>query len=873
MKIATTLLLFIFNTIAWGSGSHHHRNINRNGLTQKQAMQRFNRLSNIHYRLHLTLNKTSSHFVGNEIVSFHWKPSTHPLLLDFRGGHIKKLSLNGQASNFTYHGKEVQLSSQHLRPGNNTLQIQYENAYTHDGSGLYRFKDHQDGAVYIYSQFQVFDANHMFPCFDQPDLKATFQLTVTAPADWLVISTMLPDHTDTEHKHKIWHFPRTPKISTYVFSLHAGDYVMWQDTAGKVPLRLFARKSLASKVNAKQWFQITRRGLQYFQRYFDYPYPFKKYDQLIVPNLKMAGMENVAAATFSEQYVPQSTPNADFKMSLNDIIFHELSHMWFGNLVTLKWWGDLWLNESYATFAANEANQHLDPNHYSRLGAFIYNRRRVYQADASVTTHPVIQTIKNTEKSEAIFDQITYGKGYAILKQLQFLIGQKRFKQAIQDYIHRYAYTNTTFLDFIKTFNRHTRENMKQYAANWFQTTGYNEISLKKHCNQGLLSSITLNQFNSPLRRHKTRLGLYANSNSYQSPIATLAVTYEGRHTTVDLSKRHLSCPDFISTNEGDLDYAQPRYSREQLQFLEHHLQLLPPLIKAHTIFSLYTLMKQSKSLTPISINSIFIKQIAVEQNRLLLKMLLGMQRASLAYFPTRLDRMRRKIENTTTRILWSRLNNPKTIDAIRPLLFDYYMQSNSPKQISNLKKILSQKIQLPHFKLTRNIKWKIIAKFVQGNVAGGLKLAQNELNKKRTYYNNNIYLSILASQPSIANKKKWLKVITSRDSKYDLTQKEFIMNGLFPDSQNALKTQLLHTIASSYIKLAKSQSNRLAIAFASAVKPTACTLSSANIITKLLQNPEMNNPSVRKKLTQDKEWVQQCLKIQNFMNASRSRR
>ncbi|WP_281640033.1 M1 family aminopeptidase, partial [Leptospira selangorensis] len=234
------------------------------------------------------------------------------------------------------------------RCGNNILSIAFKTPYTTTGNGLHKFIDPDDKETYIYSQFEAFHANKMFPCFDQPDLKANFTLHVTAPKQWKIISTTIPitqpiPNNSGENSHS---FPESKTISTYVFSLHAGPYQVWEDKFESIPLRLFVRKSLAKYVDPKDWFAFTKEGFAFFNSYFGIPYPFEKYDQLIVPEFNFGAMENVAAVTFSERFVSRSPMTRSQRETLSDVILHEMAHMWFGNLVTMKWWNGLWLNES-----------------------------------------------------------------------------------------------------------------------------------------------------------------------------------------------------------------------------------------------------------------------------------------------------------------------------------------------------------------------------------------------------------------------------------------------------------------------------------------------------------------------------------------------
>lgn len=402
LGIATliTVLLFAF----MGCSSSKKKNDNKNdqtnleqksqNLTEAQAMARSKVLSNIEYRLHVYLDKESNEFKGQEQIEFDLSQVPTQLHLDFRGGRIAQYSVNNKDIEKIEHADGVlKIPTNLLKKGSNHVVLHYAQNYSKDGRGLYKFKDTEDGRVYLWTQFEPFDANQFIPSFDQPDLKATLQLTVTAPADWTVITTTLENKVQTQggpsSNMKTWFFPETPKISTYLYSLHAGPYKMWKSQAGKVPLRLFVRQTMAKYVRPDFWFTISKQGFQFFDNYFAYPYPFKKYDQLIVPDFNGGAMENVAAVTFSERYLIRGEETRKNRENLGNVILHEMAHMWFGNLVTMKWWDGLWLNESFATYMAYTAMVKATEFKESWIDLQNKDKQWAYEEDQRVTTHAI----------------------------------------------------------------------------------------------------------------------------------------------------------------------------------------------------------------------------------------------------------------------------------------------------------------------------------------------------------------------------------------------------------------------------------------------------------------------------------------------------
>ena len=324
-------------------------------------------------------------------------------------------------------------------------------AYTNTGEGLHRFVDPVDGEVYLYSQFEVPDSRRVFAVFEQPDLKATFQFTVTAPADVAGHQQLAdarprrrsPDGAAT------WAFEPTPRISSYITALIAGPYqsVHSELTEFERPRhparRLYARASLFEYLDADYIFDITRKGFAYYEEKFGYPYPFAKYDQLFVPEFNAGAMENAGAVTFTETYVFRSKVTDAIKERRVVTILHELAHMWFGDLVTMKWWNDLWLNESFAEWASTIAT--AEATEWTEAWATFQSMEKswAYQQDQLPSTHPIVATINDLEDVQVNFDGITYAKGGSVLKQLVAWVGIEEFFAGRRQLLRRSTSTAT----------------------------------------------------------------------------------------------------------------------------------------------------------------------------------------------------------------------------------------------------------------------------------------------------------------------------------------------------------------------------------------------------------------------------------------------
>ena len=334
-----------------------------------------------------------------------------------------------------------------VQVGANDLRVDAECAYMHTGEGLHRFTDPVDDEVYLYTQFEVADARRVFACFDQPDLKATYAFTVTAPDHWQVVSVSpspSPEPTERDTV-AIWRFEPTPRLSTYVTAIVAGPYhhehAELSVRDGRViPLGVFCRRSLAQFLDADNLLDITRAGFAWFEKTFDCDYPFAKYDQLFVPEFNAGAMENAGAVTITEVFVFRSkVPEALVERRALTVL-HELAHMWFGDLVTMRWWDDLWLNESFAEYASTRCQSESTQWSNSWTTFSSAEKSWAYRQDQLATTHPIVADIRDLEDVEANFDGITYAKGASVLKQLVHWVGQEAFDAGLRQYFATHAW-------------------------------------------------------------------------------------------------------------------------------------------------------------------------------------------------------------------------------------------------------------------------------------------------------------------------------------------------------------------------------------------------------------------------------------------------
>lgn len=453
-------------------------------LTKTQAIQRKASVGSVKYVL--SLNLLESLFSGTCQIEFEYFGGD--LWFDFNGDQLTSVQVNGAVSECTYMQSKIYFEN--LPVGLNTIVLEYLRHYSNDGYGLHMFKD-IDESVYLYSNFEPFHAHKMFPCFDQPDIKATFVIDAKCPSSWTVLSNepkckVLESLGTTTH-----FFEETSKISTYLVGLVAGDYheVRLNENPTGISLGLYCRKALISDLVPERYFKWTIRGFAFYQHFFDIKYPFKKYDQIFVPEFNAGAMENVGLVTFKETYLCKNSNPADLCLAATTFL-HEMSHMWFGNLVTMRWWDDLWLNESFATYLSYFAvNACLSDDFHQSWVLFLRRKSFAYLADQKKTTHPVSGNVENTSQTRSIFDSISYGKGSAVLKQLVFVLGEEEFKCGISEYLKENSFGNTEFVDLVRVLSRRS-PGIEDWAQKWIQMAGVNVLTGKVDGNQVKITQV-----------------------------------------------------------------------------------------------------------------------------------------------------------------------------------------------------------------------------------------------------------------------------------------------------------------------------------------------------------------------------------------------
>ncbi|MDF2847588.1 MAG: pepN [Oerskovia sp.] len=565
-------------------------------LTRAEAAERAGVVTVRSYEVALDLTTGPTTFGSTTVVRFAATAGASTFI-DLIAPTVHEVVLNGVALDVARVVADSRIQLDGLA-AENELRVVADAAYTNSGEGLHRFVDPVDGEVYLYSQFEVPDSRRVFAAFEQPDLKATFQFTVTAPSAWQVVSNSpTPEPvpathaTDSAVDASTWTFEPTQVISTYITAIVAGPYVVERSeltsSDGRViPLGVFARKSLAPHLDADYIFEKTRQGFAFFEEKFDYPYPFAKYDQLFVPEFNAGAMENAGAVTFTETYVFRSKVTDAIKERRVVTVLHELAHMWFGDLVTMKWWNDLWLNESFAEWASTLATAEATEWHEAWTTFAAMEKSWAYRQDQLPSTHPIVATINDLEDVQVNFDGITYAKGGSVLKQLVAWVGIDAFMAGVAQYFKKHEYKNTELTDLLTELESTSGRELGSWARLWLETAGVNtlrpEIELDAH---GRIVSFAVLQ-EAPadyptIRPHRLAIGFYNVVDGALVREHRVEIDVDGERTEVP-ELAGLDRPQLVLLNDDDLAYAKIRLDEASLAVaVEHLADITDPLARS----------------------------------------------------------------------------------------------------------------------------------------------------------------------------------------------------------------------------------------------------------------------------------------------------
>jgi aminopeptidase N len=868
-----SISLFTINASAMPRGKS-------SGLTKEYAAHRAKVLRNVKYELGFNLEPNAETYSGTSTISFNMDSQTDDLTIDFAKGKVISSEINGMPTKLKYDGVAIQLPRKLMTKGRNRVLIKFEQAFSKSGSGLYRFVDPEDKNNYLYSDFEPYDANQMFPCFDQPDLKASFQMSVRAPKDWTVITSVMPEGTQASGEtHQVWNFPESKQFSTYIFSLHAGPYHEWKDPTATIPSRLFARKSLAKYVRPEEWFQPTRQGMKYFQEYFGIQYPFVKYDQVIVPDFNSGAMENVAAVTFSERFVPRGPETIQDREDRAEVILHEMAHMWFGNLVTMKWWDDLWLNESFATFMAAKAL--VEATEYKSGWQSFYTdmKQWAYWEDQLVTTHPILASVPNTEAAFANFDGITYGKGASVLKQLSRLLGEENFQKGVQQYLNTHSYENATLQNFINALSEASTVPLKSWSESWLESAGLNTISVDYQCDEkSKIKNFVLKQSPSSvtkaLRTHKTIIGLFGKDASGNlTETAAVPVTYSSAETNLaEMVGR--DCPILVYPNYQDHDYVRVNLDLVSINSAKSSLSSFSDSFLRSMLWQSLWDMTRDAQLAINDYADVAFNQLARESDQRIVAAVMNnlhgewpSSNSVAGYFPRTSPQEAKAYEDFRLRLeafAFKQLSQATPAGDMQRIWFESWVKSTySTAEQAKLVATLEGQLPVKSIDIDQDLRWLMIRQLSMLGHQRAEDLISKEQGRDPSNRGKQAALAAQALLPSIENKKKWFEIVSSEKPSISLAEQKSIMWNLFPASQRPVIKNFKDDYFKRLNKLSSKREVQFIETYASSFAPAYCDPASVSQLDREIKGgPGKSSSIIYRELRIAHQEDERCVRI-----------
>ena len=848
-------------------------------LSQQDAMARSARVANVDYTLQFTLTGKES-FSGTTTLEFDLKDTDQPLTIDLDKATIASVTVNGKAVTPQYNQWFITLAASDLKAGRNSVTIAYTRLHSTNGEGLHRMVDPVDGRVYTYSHFEPAAAHQMFALFDQPDLKGTYQVTVTTPADWVVSSTMRESGVRDVADAREWTFPRTKKLSPYNFSMHAGPYKVWEDNSGPYPMRLFARQSVAAQVSPKDWFTYTAQGLKFFDQYFGVPYQFAKYDQLLVPDFLYGAMENAAAITFAEgSFLHKDAMTAAQRQSLASVIMHEMAHQWFGDLVTMKWWNGLWLNESFASFMGTLATAEATEFTNAWQSFYSSGKQAAYVMDERVTTHAIETPVPSTANAFDNIDAITYSKGASTLMQLRHLLGADVFRKGVHNYLVKYSYQNAELNDFIGSLGEAANRDLGGWTREWLYQPGVNTVQASFSCAGGKVSSFKLLQ-SAPskemptLREQRVQVALFNLNGGAQKGQELIqgknvAVTYQGAETAVP-ELTGAACPDLVYPNFQDWGFVKVQLDRKSFATAQASLgKVEDPLLRAMLWQSLWDSVRDGKLPLNAFLKTVLANAPAEKDYTLLgdIAGKIGQANQYLAKMGPSASKYRTQVGARLEAMAYTATVAANGDSNFQRRWFNTYLGlAASPAALRQLADILDGKLVVPGLNVSQDVRWDIIARLNRYDYRGSAALLAAEQARDKSDSGQAAALAATVVRPDAKVKAEWLATIGDLQTKLPFSRIRTAMFALYPAEQGALAEQTARQRLDSLGTVDKAAGPVYMRAYAAALIPSACTPASVARLQSAVAAQTDLSAGTRRALLVEHQEDARCVAIKKAM-------
>ncbi len=740
-------------------------------LTRIEAQERRATVETHAYDVALDLTTGDEVFASRSVIRFAATAGASTFV-DLIARTVREITLNGRSLDPAAVYADSRIALEGLTD-ENELVVVADCEYTNTGEGLHRFVDPVDGEVYLYTQFEVPDSRRVFAVFEQPDLKATFRFTVTAPDAWKVVSNSpTPEPQPAGDGVATWSFEPTPRISSYITALVAGPYEqvfseLTSSDGRTIPLGVYARKSLWQYLDADYVFEKTRQGFAYFEDKFGVPDPFAKYDQLFGPEFNAGAMENAGAVTFTETYVFRSKVTDAVKERRVVTILHELAHMWFGDLVTMKWWNDLWLNESFAewasTIATAEATEWTEA--WTTFNAM--EKTWAYRQDQLPSTHPVFAEINDLEDVQVNFDGITYAKGGSVLKQLAAWVGIEAFFAGVSAYFQKHAWGNTELSDLLVELESTSGRELTTWSKKWLETAGVNTLAPEIRVDgDGVITRFAIVQ-TAPadyptIRPHRLGVGFYTLQGEELVRTHHLELDVDGDLTEVPDLVGHRQ-PDLVLLNDNDLAYAKIRLDEKSLRTATAHLSKISDPLARSLVWGAAWDQTRDGEASATEYLDLVLQNIGTETESTTVRTTLAqLQLAANSYVdPATRDAARERVAEG----LWALAQDAEAgSDSQLQFVTAYASAASTPAQWERVAQLRSGAQELPGLEIDADLSWALLVSLAAGGVVSAAEI-DDALAADNTAKGSEFAAQARAALPSVeAKRAAWQSLVDSAD-------------------------------------------------------------------------------------------------------------
>lgn len=705
-------------------------------LTRVEAQERASNVRVLTYDIALDLCQGEKSFDSHTKVHFFATPGSQTFI-DLVAADVEEIILNGLSLPLqTWQDSRIQLTD---LSEENRLEVRAKCKYSNTGDGLHRFVDPADGQAYVYSQFEVADSRQVYACFEQPDMKATHTFTITAPSHWKMFSNArTPEPIAVQDGISRWEFGTAEQMSSYITAVVGGPFVgetseLVSIDGRTIPLGVYCRASLGEHLDAQNIIELTKIGFEYFEKHFDYAYPFSKYDQVFVPEFNAGAMENAGLVTYRDSYVFRSKP-VEAQVERRCItILHELSHMWFGNLVTMQWWDDLWLNESFAEFMSTLATAEATEWTGAWTTFASLEKSWAYAQDQLISTHPIVADIRDLEDVEVNFDGITYAKGAAVLRQLVSYVGRDNFFVGLQEYFKKHQWSNTVLTDLLTQLELASGRDLATWSKVWLQESGMNTLRLKLGLDENqIISECAVIQecpYGVSLRPHRLVVSGYdlqeVDGRKQYGRTCRVELDISGAKTTLS-EFLGTSRPDVILLNDEDLTYAKVRMDAKSLQHAATNIGAFPDSLSRTLVLSSAWDMTRDGEMPASAFIDLLMQALLVETESTGLMVLLRRLNTTLRYYLAPAHREQIAVQ-VSKRLIWLARLFPAGSDAQLQLVKAAALHAYDRETRDSIKGWYYGEEHLHGLNIDLDLRWDILTSLSAFGILGEAEILELE--------------------------------------------------------------------------------------------------------------------------------------------------